>query len=144
MRVISARNQWVGKVSAIFQGAVNHEIMITLENGDEIVTVITKQSCDRLGIVLNKEVMAIIKAPWIVLADIESGFSFSARNQFKGSIQEIKRGATNSTVHFITAKGLCLTAVVTNESIDEMGLTIGNEILGLVKASSVMLATRES
>lgn len=142
MRAISARNQLSGKVSAIFEGSVNNEVIITLDNGDEIVTVITKQSCNGLQISLEKEVMAIIKAPWVVLADPNSGFAFSARNQFLGTIQEVIKGAVNSTVRFKTAKGLVLTAVITNESMDEMALELGQEILGLVKASSIIVGTK--
>ena len=141
MRVISARNQLSGKVSAIFEGSVNNEVIITLDNGDEIVTVITKQSCNTLGITLERSVVAIIKAPWVVLASKDSGFSFSARNQFEGIIRTINRGAVNSTVGFETAKGLLLTAVVTNESVEEMALKEGGEILGLVKASSIIVGT---
>lgn len=141
MRTISARNQLMGKVSAIFEGSVNNEVIITLDNGDEIVTVITKQSCKTLGIGLEKEVMAIIKAPWVVLANPDSGFAFSARNQFEGTIEEVIKGAVNSTVRLITQKGLSLTAVVTNESVDEMALEVGKQILGLVKASSIIVGT---
>lgn len=141
MRSISARNQLIGKVSAIFEGSVNSEVIITLSNGDELVTVITNQSCDALGIVPGKEAMAIIKAPWVVLANPDSGFQFSARNQFLGKITKVIRGAVNSTVYFSTEKGLVMTAVVTNESVEEMGLEAGRSILGLVKASSIIVGT---
>jgi|GEM_PF-56185 len=144
MRTISARNQLIGKVSAIFEGSVNNEVIITLDNGDEIVTVITKQSCNTLHIDLEKRVMAIIKAPWVVLADPHSGFAFSARNQFHGVIEDVNRGAVNSTVRFKTPKGLVLTAVITNESAEEMALEAGQDILGLVKASSIIVGTQLS
>lgn len=144
MRTVSARNQLTGKVSAIFEGSVNNEVMITLDNGDEIVTVITKQSCKTLQIGLETEVIAIIKAPWVVLASKNSGLAFSARNQFDGVIKKVIKGAVNSTVYFETAKGLGLTAVVTNESVEEMALEVGQEILGLVKASSIIVGTKLS
>ncbi len=143
MKKISARNLLKGKVSAIFEGSVNNEVMITLESGDEIVTVITKQSCNRLGIALDKSVVAIIKAPWVVLAEPNGGLRFSARNQFKGTIVDVQKGAVNSSVHFTTERGLHLTAIVTNESTDEMALETGKDILGLVKASSIILAVEE-
>lgn len=142
MRTISARNQLVGTVSAIFEGSVNNEVIITLETGDELVTVITKQSCSQMQIALEREVMAIIKAPWVILVNNDSGFTFSARNQFEGTIQAIERGAVNSTVSLKTDKGLYITAVVTNSSLDEMALNVGKKILSLVKASSIILATK--
>ncbi|MHC5225426.1 TOBE domain-containing protein [Ignatzschineria sp. LJL83] len=143
-RSISARNQFLGKVSAIFEGSVNNEIIITLETGDEIVTVITKQSSQAMKIALDREVLAIIKAPSMILAKPNSGFLFSARNQFFGTIVNITKGAVNSSVGFDTAKGLRLTAIITNDSLDEMQFTVGSEVLGLMKASNIILATKEN
>lgn len=143
MRAVSARNQLQGKVSAIFEGSVNNEVIVTLNNGDELVTVITKQSCETLGIVPGKSVIAIIKAPWVVLADPHAGLLFSARNQFSGSATKIVKGAVNSTVHLVTENGLGLTSVITNESLDEMEVKEGSALLALVKASSIMIATEK-
>ena len=50
----------------------------------------------------------------------------------------------NSTVRFKTPKGLVLTAVITNESAEEMVLEAGQDILGLVKASSIIVGTQLS
>lgn len=143
MRAVSARNQLRGKVSAIIEGSVNNEVIITLDNGDEIVTVITKQSCETLGIAPGKVVISIIKAPWIVLAQADSNLLFSARNQFLGQVKKCVKGAVNSTVHFVTEKGLGLTAVITNESFDEMEIKEGAQVVGLVKASSIIVATEK-
>lgn len=87
--------------------------------------------------------IAIIKAPWVVLALPDCGLNFSARNQFTGKVTHLSQGAVNSTVHLETTKGLELTAVITNESLQEMQLAKGSEVLALVKASSVIVATRK-
>ena len=139
---ISTRNQLTGKVSRIVAGAVNNEVELTLEHGEVLTTVITKESCDVLGIREGKEAVAIIKAPWVVLANPDCGLRFSARNQFRGKISKMVNGAVNSTIHLRTEKWLPLTAVITNESRDEMELHEGNEIVALIKASSVILATK--
>ena len=139
---ISARNQLTGKVSRIVTGAVNNEVELTLEHGEILTTVITKESCDVLGIREGKEAVAIVKAPWVVLANPDCGLRFSARNQFRGIISKMVNGAVNSTIHLRTEKGLPLPAVITNESRDEMELHEGNEIVALIKASSVILATK--
>lgn len=139
---ISARNQLTGKVSRIVAGAVNNEVELTLEHGEILTTVITKESCDVLGIREGKDAVAIIKAPWVVLANPDCGLRFSARNQFRGKISKMVNGAVNCTIHLRTEKGLPLTAVITNESRDEMELHEGNDIVALIKASSVILATK--
>lgn len=143
MRAVSARNQLRGKVSAIFEGSVNNEVIVSLDNGDELVTVITKQSCETLGIIPGKVVISIIKAPWVVLADPNAGLLFSARNQFLGKATKIVKGAVNSTVHLVTENGLGLTSVITNESLDEMEIKEGKDLIGLVKASSIIIATEK-
>ncbi|MGO2347612.1 MAG: TOBE domain-containing protein, partial [Providencia sp.] len=68
---------------------------------------------------------------------------FSARNQFNGKISQIVKGAVNSTIHLVTSKGIELTAIITNESLKEMNLVKGAGITALIKASSVILATRK-
>jgi molybdopterin-binding protein len=59
---ISARNVFKGKVKQIKPGAVNTEVIIQLPGGPEIVSIITKESVDKLGLMVGKEAYAIIKA----------------------------------------------------------------------------------
>lgn len=140
---VSARNQLTGTVSIVKEGAVNNEVVLSLGNGEELTTVITRESCETLGLVVGKEAVAIIKAPWVVLAKPDCELRFSARNQFNGKISNIIEGAVNSTVHLVTDKGVELTAIITNESLKDMALTKGVDITALIKASSVILATRK-
>lgn len=59
---ISARNVLKGKVIKITGGAVNTEVIVELSGGDQIVSIITKDSAERLGLAVGKNVCAIIKA----------------------------------------------------------------------------------
>lgn len=59
---ISARNVLKGKVKKIITGAVNDEVIIQLTGGEEMVSIITKESVASLGIKEGKDVYAIIKA----------------------------------------------------------------------------------
>lgn len=138
---VSARNQLKGTISEIKVGAVNNEVVLLLGDGEQLTTIITQESCKALGLVKGKTAVAIIKAPWVVLAKPDCGLIFSARNQLKGKVSNIIEGAVNSTVHMVTDKGVEITAIITNESLQDMKLAKGNEILALIKASSVMLAT---
>ena len=63
----------------------------------------------------------------------------SARNQLKGKIVEVKRGATTAHVR-IDIGGQIVTASITNESTDEMQLAVGQTAYAIVKASSVIVA----
>ncbi|AUQ24177.1 TOBE domain-containing protein [Dickeya zeae] len=139
---VSARNQLSGTVASVTEGAVNSEVVLTLESGETLTTVITRNSVATLGLVPGKPALALIKAPWVILASADCGLNFSARNQFSGTVNRIVDGAVNATVHITTTKGLKLTASVTNDSVQEMGLYAGSAVIALVKASSVILATR--
>lgn len=65
----------------------------------------------------------------------------SARNQFAGPIVAIKEGVVDTEVTVQLAPDLALTAIVTRESAETMGLTMGRNGLAFVKASSVSLAS---
>lgn len=64
----------------------------------------------------------------------------SARNQLKGKILEIKKGATTAHVRIEVANGLILTSSITNEAVDDLGLKVGGAAIAVVKASDVMVA----
>lgn len=140
---VSARNQLSGVVTSIVEGAVNNEVVLTLEGGDALTTVITKASCVALGLAPGKPAIALVKAPWVILASADSGLTFSARNQFRGKVTVVAPGAVNSTIHLLTDSGLTLTSTITNESVEEMQVREGNELIALIKASSIILATRK-
>ena len=61
----------------------------------------------------------------------------SARNQLKGKIIEVKKGATTAHVR-IDVGGQIITASITNESADELKLEKGETAYAIIKASSVM------
>jgi len=64
----------------------------------------------------------------------------SARNQIKGRIVEVKQGATTAHVRVEIAPGQIITASITNEAVDELGLTAGAAAVAVIKASDVMIA----
>ena len=64
---ISARNVLKGKVKKVTTGAVNDEVIVEIPGGNEIVSIITKNSADRLGLAPGKEVYAIIKASNVMI-----------------------------------------------------------------------------
>lgn len=63
----------------------------------------------------------------------------SARNQLKGRIVEITKGATTAHVR-IDIGGAIVTSSITNAAVDDLGLTVDKEAYAVVKASDVMIA----
>jgi molybdopterin-binding protein len=62
----------------------------------------------------------------------------SARNRLKGTIVEVKKGATTAHVR-LDVNGTIVTASITNDAVDELGLTVGGTAYAIVKASDVMI-----
>ena len=64
----------------------------------------------------------------------------SARNQLKGRVVEVRRGATTAHVRIDIGGGVVITSSITNEAVDDLGLAVGDEAFAVVKASDVMVA----
>ncbi|MGE3781546.1 MAG: molybdopterin-binding protein [Alphaproteobacteria bacterium] len=64
----------------------------------------------------------------------------SARNQIKGRIIEVRRGATTAHVRIDIGNGVIVTSSITNEAVDDLGLAVGDEAIAIIKASDVMVA----
>ena len=62
----------------------------------------------------------------------------SARNQLKGWVTQIVKGATTSHIT-IDVNGTIITSAITNEAVEELSLTVGKEAYAVIKASSVMV-----
>lgn len=65
---ISARNQLKGKIKKITPGAVNAEVILELADGTEVVSIITKESVESLGLQVGKDAYAVIKASNVMIA----------------------------------------------------------------------------
>ena len=64
----------------------------------------------------------------------------SARNQIKGSVVEVKKGATTSHVRVDIGGGQIVTSSITNEAVDDLGIKAGGKVTVVVNASDVMIA----
>ena len=63
----------------------------------------------------------------------------SARNQLKGKIVEVKKGATTSHVRIDIGNGTVITSAITNEAVADLNLKTGDEAWAVIKASDVMI-----
>lgn len=63
----------------------------------------------------------------------------SARNQIKGKVIAVQKGATTSHVQIDIGNGVAVTASITNEAVDDLALKVGDEAWAVIKASDVMV-----
>jgi molybdopterin-binding protein len=64
----------------------------------------------------------------------------SARNQIKGTVVEVKKGATTSHVRVDIGGGQIMTSSITNEAVDDLGIKAKGSVTVVIKASDVMIA----
>jgi molybdate transport system regulatory protein len=71
---LSARNQFVGKVVSIRNGAVMSEVVIDIGGGHRIVSLISVSSAKRLKLKKGGAAVAVIKATEVIVStDLQSG-----------------------------------------------------------------------
>jgi len=135
----SARNHFAGQVTAVKAGAVNDEITLRTQDGLEIVAVITHGSVSSLGLAAGTPAFALVKASSvIVMVDADSS-KVSARNCVAGTVASVTKGAVNSEVIISATGGAQIAAIVTNDSVDRLGLASGKAAAAIFKASSVIV-----
>jgi molybdopterin-binding protein len=64
----------------------------------------------------------------------------SARNQIKGQVVEILKGATTANVRLDIGGGVVITASITNDAVDDLELKVGDVAAAVIKASNVIVA----
>lgn len=136
---VSARNVFSGRITGLVDGAVNAEVELTTSGGDKLVAVVTEGGVQSLGLEVGKEVVAFVKAPWVMVLAGEGNVRFSARNQLAGKVKGLHKGAVNTEVGIELPGGSTVYAVITNEAVMELGLKEGVPATALIKASHMVL-----
>lgn len=89
----------------------------------------------------GSEAQAVSAVLWSALpALIRRGDENQRSKQLPGRVEKITRGAATANVA-VTVAGMTMTAAITVDAVDELGLKEGSEVLVIIRASDVMLAT---
>jgi|SRR5579862_3722199 len=136
---ISARNALAGTVKSVTKGAVNAEVVLALQGGETVVSIITNHSVDNLGLRENTSAFAIIKASEVMIGKNVDGAKLSARNVLAGEVARLEQGAVNSEVEIRLSGGTPVVASITKASVNALGLQPGDKVSAIVKASNVLL-----
>lgn len=65
----------------------------------------------------------------------------SARNVIKGTVTDVKKGAVAAQVKVDIGGGNILTSMITVDAVEDLGITVGQEVSVLIKATEVMVTT---
>ena len=63
----------------------------------------------------------------------------SARNQLQGVISEVRKGATTTIVKIEVRNPAIISASITNEAAEDLGLKAGDSAVAIIKASDVIV-----
>jgi molybdate transport system regulatory protein len=136
----SARNALHCRVTGITRAAVNAEVTLQITATSSIVAVITSHSVDDLLLAPGREVIALIKSSFVMLARAEDAPRLSVANRLAGRVLDRVDGGVNSEIAVDIGNGKTLTAVITRHSADALGLQAGVEVIALFDAAHVILA----
>ncbi|MBD3830498.1 MAG: TOBE domain-containing protein [Arcobacter sp.] len=132
----SARNELTGKITNIIEGAVMSEVKITVSPEITISATVTKEGLYSLGAKLNDNITAIVKASSIIIT--KEAVKTTARNVLKGKVVEVIKGAVNSEVKLSLGTNV-ISAIVTNDAIEDLSIKVSEDAYAIIKASSVLL-----
>ncbi len=135
----SARNQFAGIVKSIQTSGIHAQVVLTLPSNHELVATITSESCAQLGLKEGDTAIALIKSANIIIATNLEHVKLSARNQLKGVIEHVERGAVNSIVTLDLGSNMHIHAGVTVQSTEQLDLHPGQYATAVFKAGSVIL-----
>lgn len=137
---VSARNTFFGTIASITRSSVNAEVTLALKGDVRLTSVITNVGVENLGLETGMDAYAIVKASSVMIgADLHGG-KFSARNMFSGTVVRIVEGPVNSEIDLEIEGGTIISATITHDSVNLLGLKEGGHASALFKASDVMLS----
>lgn len=135
----SARNQFAGMVTAVRPGPVNDEVELEIAGGVHLVAGVTHESRLDLGLEVGSKAFALVKASSVLLMVGDGEMRVSARNRLRGTVARIVPGAVQAEVVLALSGGASVAAVITQDSLQALGLREGVEATALFKASSVIV-----
>jgi len=63
----------------------------------------------------------------------------SARNQLKGKIISVEKGVITAKVKVEIKVPATVTAVITKEAVEDLGLKVGDEVTAIVKSTEIII-----
>ncbi|OAE07773.1 molybdenum-dependent transcriptional regulator [Pantoea sp. OXWO6B1] len=134
----SARNQLFGTVTDNDAQHVVQHLTILLSDGlTRLKVALTERSAERLQLKSGKEVLVLIKAPWISLHTQPT----QAENQLAATISAIERGEQVSEVLMRLPGGETLCATLDNSEIERRQWQPGNAVIASFSASHAIVAS---
>lgn len=135
---LSARNQLNAKIKKIDFDSVNAVVCLQSQSGQDFFANISKNSIENLDLKLEDEAIAIFKSNNVMICTGEI-IGLSARNKIKGTVLELNFSEVSCEVVVDIGENQKITSNITKTSATELKLSIGCNIIAVIKSSDVMI-----
>ncbi|MFJ9823642.1 molybdopterin-binding protein [Streptomyces sp. NPDC101160] len=135
---LSIRNQLPGTVTAVTTGEAMASVKVRLAGGQDITAAITADAVRDLGLAEGSAVKALVKSTEVALAT-GAVAGISIRNQLAGSVTEVSTGGAMGSVK-VSVEGGELTAAITKDAVEDLGLKAGSSVVALIKSTEISLS----
>ena len=136
---ISAKNVCYGTVCNIKLDNLLAEVGIELKSGHRILSLITAESVETLGLVVGEGAHAVIKASSVLISSDIAGLRISAGNQLRGRVVSIRTEAVMAEVILDIGGGDTVAATISAGGANNLGVNEGDEAWAIIDASNVII-----
>ncbi|WP_329200171.1 MULTISPECIES: TOBE domain-containing protein [unclassified Streptomyces] len=136
---LSIRNQIPGTITSVTAGEAMATVKVRLAGGQDITAAITADAVKELGFTEGSAVNALVKSTEVALATGPVA-GVSIRNQIPGTVTDVATGGAMGSVK-VSVEGGELTAAITKDAVEALGLAAGSSVVALIKSTEISLAS---
>lgn len=137
----SARNVFRCRVAGVQFGTVNVQVILSVAEGIDIIATITRGSAEDLRIGPGREVIALVKSSFVILAPGIETPQLSTPNKICGTVTHRIDGEISCEITLDIGNSKSLTSVITRTGAETLALAPGNPVWALFDPSHVILVT---
>lgn len=130
------------RIVTIRDDGTTSRLELALQGGETLIATVGRSSVGELGLTIDREVLAMIKAPWLDVATGSGAHGLSSENRLAGTITAILPGAVNAEVRLRSAGGNAFVAVLPLGAVSACGLAEGAAATVIVSPSDVVIGVR--
>jgi molybdate transport system regulatory protein len=141
---ISARNIFQTEVVQVKRWPVDVEVTLRVSPEVYILSVVTNDAADELGLAPGRKALALIKSSFVGLAPADLAGAepppSGMRNRFAGVVRRRIDAERNSEVLVDIGSGKTMSCVVPRQTAEDLSIAEGDKIVATFKPSDVILA----
>lgn len=136
----SARNALRGTITAINSDTLSAEVAVAVSADTTIYALLTSESVRSLGLVVGRDAMVLIKAPFVMISPGSEPPAVSARNCVRGTVRRADVSGVGAEIVLDIGGDKTLAASITARSAEDLKLSPGDAACAVFDAAHVIIA----